>query len=298
MGAPWGFGVVWAFGGLLLTRCALAQLTKGECIDADTAAQSARREGHFLDARAQLRICLNPECPEMVRSDCAQRLDELDRAQPTMLFQVRDPAGRDLGAVDLSVDGRPLLGQAEGTAIDIDPGFHAFTFRRDGWQTRTTTLVVREGDRGRHEMVVMSLALPAQLEAAHSAAPPGDHGGHTAAGGANPGRPERAFGLWVVGGGVVAAAVGAAFGFAASAAKTSYESHCGSSIGAPPGYCDPQGIRGHDQATTEATTATAFLIGGGALLATGALLLILQPRARVTWALGFSPLGALVSGEF
>jgi hypothetical protein len=45
----------------------------------------------------------------MVRDDCTRRLDELDKAQPTIVFEAKDGAGRDLTAVQVTVDGKPLV---------------------------------------------------------------------------------------------------------------------------------------------------------------------------------------------
>ncbi|HET9953408.1 MAG TPA: hypothetical protein VFQ61_02830, partial [Polyangiaceae bacterium] len=87
---------------------ALAQTPPGpgECVDSNTAAQSLVREGKFGAAREQLKRCLEPACPGLVRDDCAQRLDALDRVQPTVVFEVKDEQGRDLAEVTIQVDGQ------------------------------------------------------------------------------------------------------------------------------------------------------------------------------------------------
>ena len=88
---------------------ALADLTKDQCIDANGKGQELRREGSFAAARLQLRQCATPSCPAMVRDDCTRRLDELESAQPTILFDVKDATGTDLIDVRVSVDGQPLV---------------------------------------------------------------------------------------------------------------------------------------------------------------------------------------------
>jgi hypothetical protein len=107
---------------------ASADVTKDQCIDANTQAQSLRRDGKFAAARAQLQACGATACPGLIRDDCARRMDELDRAQPTILFEVKDGSGRDLDAVQVTVDGQPLAERLTGTAFRIDPGSHSFTF--------------------------------------------------------------------------------------------------------------------------------------------------------------------------
>ena len=48
-----------------------ADVPKAECIQANTDAQDARRDGKFADSRAQLRKCADASCPGIVRDDCA-----------------------------------------------------------------------------------------------------------------------------------------------------------------------------------------------------------------------------------
>ena len=64
-----------------------------------------------------------------MRDDCAQRLDEIDRVQPTIVFEVHDGSGKDLSAVRVLLDGRPWLDRVDGAAVPLDPGAHTFTFQ-------------------------------------------------------------------------------------------------------------------------------------------------------------------------
>src|ERR1019366_931213 len=89
---------------MLLSASAFADVTKEQCIDANGQAQELRREGKLAAAREQLRLCGNPKCPAMVRDDCAKRLDEVDKAQPTVAFTVKDATGADVTAVKVMVD--------------------------------------------------------------------------------------------------------------------------------------------------------------------------------------------------
>lgn len=54
--------------------------TKQECVAANEAAQDLRRAGKLRDARKKLELCVAEICPKAVREDCAQRLDDLDKA--------------------------------------------------------------------------------------------------------------------------------------------------------------------------------------------------------------------------
>jgi len=66
--------------------------------------------------------------------------------------------------VRVTMDGQPLVDKLDGTAIAIDPGLHRFLFEADDMARTERTLVVREGDKGRRERVVLNrvLSLPAQ----------------------------------------------------------------------------------------------------------------------------------------
>ncbi len=137
---------------------ALADLTKDQCIDANGKGQELRREGSFAAARVQLRQCATPSCPAMVRDDCTRRLDELESAQPTILFDVKDASGTDIIDVRVSVDGQPLVPRLNGKPVNVDPGAHEFTFEATGKPPVTERLLVSEGEIGRRERVIVGAA--------------------------------------------------------------------------------------------------------------------------------------------
>ena len=131
-------------------------LTKDQCVDANTSAQSLRREGKFGAAREQLTLCIDSRCPGIVRYDCTQRLDELERAQPTIVFDAKNVAGDDVVLVHVTVDGggsrrhprRPRSGGRSGPPrvhVRDAPGQPATTYR----------LVLKEGEKDRRERIVL-----------------------------------------------------------------------------------------------------------------------------------------------
>lgn len=126
-----------------------------QCIDADTQAQDLRREGKLLSARAALQVCTDPACPRLVREDCAQRLSELGNAIPSLIFNAKDGTGRDLSAVAVTLDGKPLVDQLDGSAIEVDPGEHTFGFQAAGLPPATLKLRIVEGEHARrHEILI------------------------------------------------------------------------------------------------------------------------------------------------
>jgi hypothetical protein len=128
---------------------------KDRCVEAHTKAQSARRDGKFRAAREELTVCVDAGCPSMVRDDCIQRLDELERVQPTIVFDAKDGTGSDLTAVRVSVDGKLLIGRLDGSALQVEPGPHTFLFEVTGQPSVSRTFVLKEGEKARRERVVI-----------------------------------------------------------------------------------------------------------------------------------------------
>lgn len=147
-------------GVLLMLRAlsARADATTPECVAANTKGQELRRDHKLSAAREQLQRCAGLSCPEVVRDDCAKRLDELEHVQPTIVFDAKDAVGNDLSAVRVTVDGRVLTEKLEGTALLIDPGEHAFVFEAAGRVRVARTFVLKEGEKDRRERVVLDAA--------------------------------------------------------------------------------------------------------------------------------------------
>src|SRR5262249_4678927 len=102
-------------GSAALSFPASADVSKQQCVAANVSGQDLRRQGKLGSAREQFRACTDPSCPQLVRGDCTTRLDELEKAQPTLVFDIKDGSGDDLAAVAGTIDGRPLPGGPEGS---------------------------------------------------------------------------------------------------------------------------------------------------------------------------------------
>jgi hypothetical protein len=248
---------------------------KAQCIDANTQSQSLRRSGNFSGARAELKICIDSRCPKIVRNDCAQRLDELERAQPTVVFDAKDPAGVDLSAVKVTVDGHPWAERLDGTALPIDAGEHSFTFEVPGQPPVSRRLVLEEGEKARREHVVIGVPtpLPPRIVPVTPLPQPSPE---PARGGSSIGRP---IGLIAGGLGIAGIATGAVFGLMTKAAIDRQNQECGSDTCSP--SARPQALVDHDIAVRYGLFSDIGFIGGGVLLAGGATLFLLS-RPGVT----------------
>jgi hypothetical protein len=126
------------------------------CVESNRQAQDLGRQGSLVAAREQLKVCLAASCPSLVRDDCTQRMADLDRAQPSVVFDVEDQQGRDLTEVKVTMDGRPLAERLTGIAIPVDPGEHTFGFEAAGRPPTTVRTTLREGEKDRRERVVLA----------------------------------------------------------------------------------------------------------------------------------------------
>jgi hypothetical protein len=262
----------------LVPVTAWADVTKQQCIEANARAQDLRREGKLSAARDELRACAVPACPVLVRDDCARRLDDLEKAQPAIVFDAKDGAGKDLASVKVTVDGRPLADKLDGTPLMVDPGSHVFVFTVAGQPPLTQTFVIKEGDQLRRERVVLGPALPALAVQAPVVAPvraaPASPGASEPAAGLG---GQKVLGLTLGGVGLAGVAVGTVFGLLTLSEVSKQNADCASSAHCP----NPGGAASdHSSAVTDRVVSTAGFIAGGTLVLGGAALFFFSGRSR------------------
>ncbi len=254
---------------LLLASAGVASAdTVDECVSANTAAQALRRDGKLSSARAKLLQCGSSSCPAMVRDDCTRRLDDVDKAMPTIVFDLKDGAGHDLIDVTATVDGQPLIHALDGAPLPFDPGDHVFVFTEAGQPPVTQSFVLKEGEKDRRERIVIGAA-PAPVASTGPAIP--------SAPPATSGMPTQKVAALVVGGaGAVGLVVGAIFGGLTLSSASTQKSDCSS-----PTNCAhySQAASAHSSGETDATVSNVGFIAGGALLAAGAVLFFTAPRS-------------------
>jgi hypothetical protein len=265
-------------------------LSKEQCIASNSDAQDLFRDGKFSGARARLRECADPSCPALVRDDCTRRLDDLERAQPTIILDVKDGAGRDLRTVSVTVDGALLVGELNGKPLPVDPGEHTFVVTAEGEKPVTRSFVLKVGEKERRERLTIGEP-PPQTDTPQA----GDAGLGT----------QRTLGIAIAGAGIVSVAVGTIFGLMASSAWSQAKSACGPDTS----HCiDLAGANSFKSTTdSDAAISTVAFVAGGVLLAGGAALFLTggpkgssATRARLWIApsLGQDRAGAAVDGVF
>jgi hypothetical protein len=230
-----------------LPLSARAQMTKDQCATANESAQTARDAGRLREAHAKLVECAVKACPGVIRQDCADRLAEVERAEPTVIFEAKGGDGLDVSAVTVTIDDTPLASSLDGSALRVDPGEHVFRFSAAGFPAVTKRLVLREGEKERHERVVLVEATPAPRADA-------------------PGSTQRTVGIVTVGAGALALTVGSVLGIAAKVAWDGGGHQC---------------LGDSCSAKADADISTGTFVAGAALVALGGVLFFTAPHVEV-----------------
>jgi hypothetical protein len=266
--------------------------TKQECVAANESAQDLQRASKLVEAREQLHVCAAKACPRAVRMDCADRLDAIEKALPTVVLAPKDPGGADLGSAAIAIDGAALPEALDGTPIPVDPGTHTFTVTLAGRAPVSLRFALKQGDAVRREVVLKALrpaaagapepaaaedgsASPAALAPA-SAAALDDSDGRA--------RTLRLAGWSAIGVGAAGVALGSIFGIMGFTQRAPLSKGCD-----PSGLCtattppEGQAFQSHiDGVHFDAVASTISFAVGGVGLGTGAALLVLASQKHAS----------------
>ena len=89
-----------------------------------------------------------------IRRECLRRVDEINLAMPTIVFEPKDASENELSAVKVTDwMARSLPRSSRVPPSRSIPGSHSFTFESPGQATVTRQLVIHEGEKERREMV-------------------------------------------------------------------------------------------------------------------------------------------------
>jgi len=254
-----------------------ADISKGQCVDANTYGQTLRKEGKLSAARGQFQLCNDAKCPDIVRTDCTQRLDEIEAAIPSILFDVKKADGSDVVDVKVMMDGKVVAEKMDGSPLVADPGSHEFSFEIPGEKALIRTFVLKEGEKSRKERILLvgpeGPPVDKKPEPTTPAPVKQEGGGN--------GDLMKYGGLGLAVAGVVGIGVGAFFGVKASNKWSDQQTDCGSTAACPN---HAQAISDHDGAVKYGGFSTLGFIIGGVLLAGGAALFLLAPKTDTTAA--------------
>jgi hypothetical protein len=282
-----------ACGCLLLPAFAWAtDAATTECLAASENAYKSAKEHKLLLERTQLLTCAAEHCPTDVRKDCVQRMDDVNRAIPSIVFEVKDSAGNDLSDVKVTMDATRVAERLDGTAITLDPGQHKFTFEIAGRSPIEKEYVIAVSQKERRETILVD-PVSAKAEVVSPATKTGQQ----------PTVSQERSGLGaqktvaIIAGsvGIVGVGIGSVFGLISKSKHDDAAQHCNGSI------CrDQQGIDFKTSAIHAGNISTAAFVVGAAGLAGGAALWFTAPHPKeVTGAsLGLVPGGVLLKGNW
>jgi hypothetical protein len=250
-----------------------ADPTTADCLGASEAALKFGSELKLRAERAQLLVCAAASCPADIRKECDNRIEEVNTQIPTIIFQAKDGAGKDLSAVKVTMDGEVLAERLQGAALSIDPGSHTFTFEMAGQPVVNEQLLIQEGDKDRREHIVLgasgtTVGTPAGAPVPASIPPvPAQSAAGSGLG------AQKTLGLVAAGVGVVGVGLGSAFGLIAMSKRDDAQRIC-------PNQCTgSDGANAWKDAGAAGTASTVLFVVGGAALAGAAVLWFTAPSS-------------------
>jgi hypothetical protein len=261
---------------------------KRECLAASESAQMLRMHNKLRESRDKLLVCAREVCPAVISHDCGQWLSEVTASLPTVVISALDPAGQDVGAVRVEVDGAPFLDKLDGSAVPVDPGDHTFVFFHQGDAPVTQKVIVREGEKNR----LLSVRFPGAAAPAPSGAVvlPGPPAAAPALLVTPPetGEEKRSSATLILAWSLVAAgAVGLGFGAYFEVTQV-HDYNTLSSTCAPSHMCSLSSV---NTVTNDRVLGFVSLAAGIAAAGTGTVLLVLRSRhgsEKAAW-LGVAP---------
>ena len=139
------FGAV-TFAALSWTPTAAA-ISKEACVVSLETAQVLRKKAQLRAAREQFVACSQEGCPAIVRSACADWLEQVEASTPTVVLEAHGDGGASVVDVRVNMDDAPLVDRLDGRSIPIDPGEHRFRFESAKGVHRELRVVVPEGQK-------------------------------------------------------------------------------------------------------------------------------------------------------
>jgi hypothetical protein len=275
---------------------AVAHADDATCVAASENDVALRKQNKLREALKQLLVCAAPSCPAEVKTECDRRLVVLTAALPSLVLRATDGAGNDLVAVSVKLDGVLLVTSLDGRAVPVDPGRHVLTFEAAGKPSVEKTILLAEGEKARQVMAVMGAPVVVSAPATLVPLVPPGVDASISSGTSGLLLPEsstvgstRLIGFVVGGVGVAGLIVGGVFGGLAFSKSSDSKKECNGPGGSCTGNTNPAAKSDSQTAGTFADVSTGMFIAGGALVATGVVLVLTGGSKKSATALQWSP---------
>ena len=142
---------------------------KAACATGFEQSQVLRQSGKLRASHGELLKCVQSICSRPVQEQCSRWLEDVERLTPSIVVQATAD-GQDRSDVHVEMDGEVLTDAITGTALDVDPGPHAFTFTYADYPPLTKNFVLREGEKLRS--IAVAFEKQAAAKSGNAAAPP------------------------------------------------------------------------------------------------------------------------------
>ena len=120
------------------------------CIASHASAQRETKAGHPKQAAQLYTACGSDNaCPEQLRSECAELLEQVNHSVPSVIFSAIDGKGSDVSTAKVYADEALLADGLDGRAIELEPGKYHFRFVLPDNSTLTNDVLIREGEKNR-----------------------------------------------------------------------------------------------------------------------------------------------------
>lgn len=185
------------------------------CVSAADRVQSLRDDGQLRAALREALSCESESCPAVIRHDCEQWADQIERNLPTIVIRASDARSpQDVTHVNVSLDGRTIVEELDGKAVAVDPGKHRLSLRAPGFELVEMELLVVQGEKNRPLIFSLTPTSSSSSSFLPSSSSSSRHS-------------EIPTTTWIAGG-VAAVALSSmlVFGFSALAKKNNLESTC------------------------------------------------------------------------
>ncbi len=129
------------------------------CARAAEQGQALRDDGKLMSAREAFAVCLRPECPKVIATECAAWLDDVTARVPSMIVVVKNASGADVADANVRIDGVRHEEAALGRVIVLNPGQHVVR-SESGGVVLEKTVVLREREKGRRVVLAPPEPVP------------------------------------------------------------------------------------------------------------------------------------------
>jgi len=121
---------------------------KAACLKAYESAQQDKNEGKLRASREELLVCVEPECPDMLRKDCSSWLSEVESSMPTVVVAARS-GKTEVTDARVWVDDELLAESLTGAALEVDPGPRTLRIEAPGFAPVKRGITIRQGEKNR-----------------------------------------------------------------------------------------------------------------------------------------------------